>query len=120
MRRRPGEEYLPECLNTTMKHGGGGIMVWGCIARNGIWRLHTIDGNVNIQHYLQILKYCQGSCRVLVSKVKEFSRTIQGLNQKFSRIFKLIDLCGYVLSYEKVNINSMNYYTVLEYVHRAT
>ena len=58
VRRRPGEEYLPECLNTTMKHGGGGIMVWGCIARNGIGRLHKIDGNVNAQHYLKILKYC--------------------------------------------------------------
>ena len=58
VRRRQGEEYLPACLNTTMKHGGGGIMVWGCIARNGVGRLHKIDGNVNAQHYLQILKYC--------------------------------------------------------------
>ena len=58
VRRRPGEEYLPQCLNTTMKHGGGGIMVWGCIARNGIGRLHKIDGNVTAQHYLKILKYC--------------------------------------------------------------
>ena len=58
MRRRPGEEYLPQCLNTTMKHGGGRIMVLGCIARNGIGRLHKIDGNVTAQHYLKILKYC--------------------------------------------------------------
>ena len=58
VRRRPGEEYLPQCLNTTMKHGGGGIMVWGCIARAGIGRLHKIDGNVTAQHYLKILKYC--------------------------------------------------------------
>ena len=58
LRRRPGEEYLPQCLNTTMKHGGGGIMVWGCIARNGIGRLPTIDGNVTAQHYLKILIYC--------------------------------------------------------------
>ena len=58
VRRRPGEEYLPQCLTTTMKHGGGGIMGWGCIARNGIGRLHKNDGNVTAQHYLQILKYC--------------------------------------------------------------
>ena len=33
VRRRQGEEYLPECLNTTMKHGGGGIMVWAVLPR---------------------------------------------------------------------------------------
>ena len=27
VRRRQDEEYLSECLNTTMKNGGGGIMV---------------------------------------------------------------------------------------------
>ena len=58
VRRKPGEEYLLECLNTTMKHRGDGIVVWGCIARNGIGRLHKIDGNVNAQHYLKILKNC--------------------------------------------------------------
>ena len=58
VRRRPGEEYLPQCLNTTMKHGGSRIMVWGCIARTGIGCLHKIDGNVTAQHYLKILKYC--------------------------------------------------------------
>ncbi len=44
VRRRPEEEYLPECLNTTMKHGGDGIMVWGCFARNGVGRLHKLKG----------------------------------------------------------------------------
>ena len=58
VRRRPGEEYLPECLNTTMKHGGGGIMVWGCFAKNGVGRLHKVDGNINAEHYLKIMKYC--------------------------------------------------------------
>ena len=38
-------------------------------------------------------KQIQGSCRILVSKFKELSKAIQGLKQRFSRIFKLIDLC---------------------------
>ena len=58
VRRRPGEEYLPECLNTIMKHGEGGLMAWGCFARSGVGRLHKIDGNANAQHYLKMLKYC--------------------------------------------------------------
>ena len=33
VRRRQGEEYLPESLNTTMKHDGGGIMVWAVLPR---------------------------------------------------------------------------------------
>ena len=33
VRRKQGEEYLPESLNTTMNHGGGGIMVWAVLPR---------------------------------------------------------------------------------------
>ena len=40
VRRRKEEEYLPECLNPTMKHEGGGIVVWGCFAKNSVGRLH--------------------------------------------------------------------------------
>ena len=51
VRRRPGEEYLLECLNTTMKHGGGGIMVWGGFAKNGVGRLHEVTGKINADNY---------------------------------------------------------------------
>ena len=47
IRRRKGEEDLPECLNPTMKHGGGGIMVWGCFAKGGVGRLHKVDGTID-------------------------------------------------------------------------
>lgn len=30
-RRRPGEEFEPRNLNLQVKHGGGHVMVWGCI-----------------------------------------------------------------------------------------
>ena len=58
VRRRQGEEYLPECLNTTMKHGGGGIMVWGGFAKNGVGRLHKVTGKINANHYKTILNNC--------------------------------------------------------------
>ena len=58
VRRRQGEGYLPECLNTTMKHGGGGIMVCCSFAKNGVGRLHKVTGKINADHYKNILKYC--------------------------------------------------------------
>ena len=55
IRSRKGEEYLPECLNSTGKHGCGGIMVCDCITNNGAGRLYKINVSVNVEHYL---KYC--------------------------------------------------------------
>ena len=39
VRRRPGEELADNCTRKTVKHGGGNIMVWGCMAASGVGRL---------------------------------------------------------------------------------
>lgn len=39
-----------------MKHGGGSIMVWGAITRNGVGPLVKIDGIMRKEDYLKILK----------------------------------------------------------------
>lgn len=46
-RRRPGEAYLPRCVRQEVKHGGGHVMVWGCITAAGTGRLYRIEGNLN-------------------------------------------------------------------------
>ncbi len=33
--RRPGEEYQENCALPTVKHGGGSIVVWGCMTTAG-------------------------------------------------------------------------------------
>ena len=46
-RRDVGEEYLPQNVDERVKHGGGSVMVWGCITARGTGRLHRIVGNLN-------------------------------------------------------------------------
>ena len=41
---------------STMKHGGGGVMVWGYFSATGPWGLVKGEGRVNAEEYLQILE----------------------------------------------------------------
>ena len=36
VRRRIGEACQPECLNPSIKHGGGSLQVWGCSSSSGV------------------------------------------------------------------------------------
>ena len=38
VRRRAGERYNNECLQATVKHGGGSLQDWGCISCKWSWR----------------------------------------------------------------------------------
>ena len=54
--RRPGEEYKDKCVITTVKHGGGNVMVWGCMSAAGVGELDFIEGNMNSNMYCEILQ----------------------------------------------------------------
>ncbi len=54
--RRPGEEYQENCALPTVKHGGGSIMVWGCMSAAGSGELRFIEGNMDSNMYCDILK----------------------------------------------------------------
>lgn len=67
--RHPGEEYKPECLNPTVKHGGGNVLVWGCMASAGIGYLHFIEGIMDSAMYEDILnKYMLPSAKKLLGR----------------------------------------------------
>lgn len=55
VRRRPGEEYNDDCLQPTVKYGGGKIQVWGCFTADGVGDLHWIKENMDSKIYKHIL-----------------------------------------------------------------
>lgn len=42
--RKPSEGLNPKYTQKTVKHNGGGVLVWGCMAANGVGKLAFIDG----------------------------------------------------------------------------
>ena len=40
----------------TVKHGGGNVMVWGCMSAVGVGELYFIEGNMNSNMYCEILQ----------------------------------------------------------------
>ena len=53
---QPGEEYKDKCVMPTVKHGGGNVMVWGCMSAAGVGELYFIVGNMNSNMYCEILQ----------------------------------------------------------------
>lgn len=55
VRRRPGEEFQPDCLQKTVKFPQK-IMVWGAISVHGTSRLHIVEGMMNQTKYIEVLR----------------------------------------------------------------
>ena len=54
--RSPKEEFGPECIIPTVKHGGGNVKCWACFSSSGVGRLIFIDGNMTGESYREILE----------------------------------------------------------------
>ena len=54
--QRRGEEYKDKCVMPTVKHGGGNVMVWGCMSAAGVGELKFIEENMNFNMYCEILQ----------------------------------------------------------------
>ncbi len=53
---RPDEEYKDKCVLPTVKHGGGSVMVWGCMSAAGTGELQFIEGTMNDNMNCDILR----------------------------------------------------------------
>jgi transposase len=51
-----GAPFSEQHVVTTQKFGGGKIMLWGAISYNGIAAMRPVEGTLNGEGYLQILK----------------------------------------------------------------
>lgn len=54
--RNPNTELQVQNLKGTVKHGGGNVMVWGCMSAGGVGNLVFIESTMNSSAYLDILK----------------------------------------------------------------
>ena len=53
--RSPGEAYNQDCIQSTVKFGGGSVMFWGCFGWHGVGPLVVVEGNMNSDDYVNIL-----------------------------------------------------------------
>lgn len=56
VRRRVGERMVPQCVTSTVKHGGGSVMVWGCFAGSRVGDLYRVSGILKQHSYHSILQ----------------------------------------------------------------
>lgn len=54
--REVGEDYHQDCVVPTVKHGGGSVLVWGCMSSSGVGEMTFIDGIMNARVYVDILQ----------------------------------------------------------------
>lgn len=54
--RKPGEALKGSNLKTTIKHGGGSVMVWGCFSSAGVGEIALITGKMTGAIYVDLLQ----------------------------------------------------------------
>ncbi|GFW26886.1 transposable element Tcb1 transposase [Trichonephila clavipes] len=55
--RTPNIELEKQHFTPTVKYGGGSVLVWDCIAANGVGKLCFIDGIMTARTYIDILRH---------------------------------------------------------------
>ena len=56
IQRCPSEDFHEDCLQGTVKHGGGSVMIWGCITGDEKGMLVQVRGMMEKFEYAEILE----------------------------------------------------------------
>ena len=70
---KPNTEFNHQNIKATVKHGGGSVMVWGCISSTGVGSLYFIESKMDKFVYLNILKQNINQSAEKLSMVNNFS-----------------------------------------------
>ncbi|CAK9814099.1 Transposable element Tcb2 transposase [Anthophora plagiata] len=54
--RKPNTELQQRNIHTTVKHGGGNVMLWGCMGYYGVGNIAFIEESMNAEKYIDILR----------------------------------------------------------------
>lgn len=54
--RKAGQALNPKNVIPTVKHGGGHVMVWGCVSFHGVGKLAVIESTMNAEMYVDVLR----------------------------------------------------------------
>ena len=57
VRRSAGEQIISACVFPTVKHGGGGVIVWGCFAGDTVCELFRIQGTLNVKEAANFCRF---------------------------------------------------------------
>lgn len=53
--KKPNEGITRRTTSPTVKHGGGSVMIWGCMTAQGVGRMCIVEGIMDARKYTQIL-----------------------------------------------------------------
>ena len=102
--RTPKDTFNPQCIISTVKHGGDSVTVWGCFTHRGIGNLHILDRKMDMFYYLDILEqnlrlsvanfgFSGGFTFMRGNDPKYTSTLVQDcLVKQHTGVFKIIDL----------------------------
>ena len=79
MWKKAGEGLSDRLVEGIVKFGGGSLMMWGCMTWQGVGYATKIDGRMDRDFYLQILKdelFNSLQFMVLMLLTSSFSRTM--------------------------------------------
>jgi len=54
--KQKGQGLIQREVQGTVKHGGGNIMVWGCMGWNGVGQMVEVEGKMDANQYVDILE----------------------------------------------------------------
>lgn len=70
--RKPKTSLSPEHTVPTIKHGGGSLMVWGCMSSKGVGKLVFIEGIMDKIYYKRILSENLAESAEILGLSKDF------------------------------------------------